>query len=112
MSRIIILRKEVVDTWWYGLTRERQFELCSKSYPLSIFYLPDIHEEKRRQLYLDNVKCNFNDVKALFSSNESVFEKECNELLELGYRLSSSSCGYQNSHEPFFTAIFIRENNE
>jgi hypothetical protein len=52
----------------------------------------------------------------LFVVNETdpkVFEKKCNELLDEGFKLSSSACGFVDSAEYNFCgvydAIFIKE---
>ena len=50
--------------------------------------------------------------KVVETDDKTEFEKECNELVEDGYKLNSSSCGFVNSEAydfcTIYQAIFIK----
>lgn len=55
------------------------------------------------------------NIKVVDSSDEELFTSRCNKLLDAGYILSSSSCGFVNSKEYDFCsayhAIFVKNNS-
>lgn len=52
-------------------------------------------------------------IKVISTSDEDAFERRVNELLENGYKLSSSSCGFVDSEKydycSSYQAILIKE---
>lgn len=47
-----------------------------------------------------------NKIKVIYETEPELFEKKVNELLEQGYCILSSSCGYKNSEEYNFCSTY------
>ena len=52
-------------------------------------------------------------VKGVETSDKDEFERESSKLIGLGYKISSSNCGFLNSERydfcPYYQAILIKE---
>lgn len=49
------------------------------------------------------------DIKVINESNNNEFENKVNDLLDEGYKVSSSSCGYTECNYEYYIAILYKE---